>query len=154
MTIPGSILALFAAFALVGCATTQEVTLAKSAPTKPIVTIAQVPKADNSEDMDAHLAAALLKEGMTLEARLPAGTRKSARVDAIVSYSDVWRWDVAMYLKSLSIQIHDAQSGLLLASGEWKESALHGFRDAGEVVRNLVHEVFAKLNAATPGGNP
>lgn len=139
-----------ASLLLFGCATTKDVMLAKASPAHQVRTVAQTPQDDNSSDMNTNLLSALSKEGLTVKAPLPAGTRKSAEVDAIVSYSDVWRWDLVMYLKSVSIRLFDAQSGDLLVSGNWSDSTLHGFRDSKEVVQNLVSEMFDKLRNATP----
>ena len=135
---------LFCAF-MTGCATSQNVTLAQVAPSKPITTAALVPQDGNSPVMDTHLQAALMTQGVTPKAALPASTRKSAEVDAIVTYTDVWRWDVIMYLKSITINVSDAVSGNLLAMGRWDNSAFHGFQDARQVTSELVAEMFAKL---------
>lgn len=132
---------------LTGCATSQEVLVAKQAP-DPVVSVAQVPDEGNSPEMDAHLRSALVKEGYTVRASLPAGTRKSDEADAIVSYVDVWRWDIAMYLQSITIRMFDAKSGDLLATGTWKDSAFHAFRDAEAVVGQLVAEMTTKVRSA------
>lgn len=132
-----------------GCSTTQEITLAKAEPTKKISKVIQVLEADNSAQMNVNLEAALQKQGFAIKAPLPAGMRKSVDADALISYVDVWRWDVVMYLRSLSVKLYDAQSGDLLVSGEWKDSPMHGFRDAKVVMDGLVTEVFTKLKAAT-----
>jgi hypothetical protein len=134
---------------LVGCSTTQEVTLAKLAPSKKIVSVAQAADADNSTQMNGSLEAALQKEGLSLKAPLALGTRKSADVDALVSYVDYWRWDLAMYMKNLTVNLYDAETGDLLVSGRWNDSTLHGFRDAKVIMQGLVSEMLAKLKAAT-----
>jgi hypothetical protein len=138
------------AFASAGCSTSQEVTLAKSDFSKTLKTAAQVPDADNSAQMNGYLESALQKEGLSLKALLPAGTRKADDVDALVSYVDVWRWDLAMYMQSLTVRVHDASNGDLLATGRWRDSPLHGFRNAKVVMEGLVAEVFAKLRGTTP----
>lgn len=132
-----------------GCSTTQRVVLAKADSTKVVQTVAQVRAADNSADMDANLQSALQKESLSIKATLPAGTRKSSEVDALVSYTDVWRWDLVMYLKSLSISMYDAETGDLLVTGQWSDSALHAFRDSKLVMQNLLDEMFGKLRSAT-----
>ena len=147
-------LALTAALALTltflsGCSTTQETVLAKANPGKKVATIAQVPEADNSAQMNSNLEAALQKEGLSLKAPLAAGTRKSPDVDAIISYVDVWRWDLVMYLKSFTVRLYDAESGDLLVTGQWSDSQLHAFRDAKLAMQSVVSEMFAKLRAAT-----
>lgn len=133
---------------MTGCATSQNVTLAQAATAKPITTAALVPQDGNSAVMDTHLQSALMAQGVTPKTALPAATRKSAEVDAIVTYTDVWRWDVIMYLKSITINVSDAASGNLLAMGRWDNSAFHGFQDAKQVTSELVTEMFAKLKAS------
>ena len=135
---------LFCTF-MTGCATSQNVTLTQSSPFKPITTAALVPQDGNSSVMDTNLQAALMTQGVTPKTALPATTRKSAEVDAIVTYTDVWRWDVIMYLKSITINVSDAASGNLLAMGRWDNSAFHGFQDAKQITSDLVTEMFAKL---------
>ncbi|MBL0420737.1 hypothetical protein JI739_10310 [Ramlibacter sp. AW1] len=143
-----ALLALLAlASALGGCATRQDVMLAK-APTARIATVAQAPDEGNSPEMDGHLSAALLNQGLQIKAALAAGTRQSPQVDAVVSYVDVWRWDVVMYLQSLSVRVFDARTGDLLASGQWRDSALHGYRDARQVMDQLVAETWSRLRPA------
>ena len=142
--------AIAAALLLSACATHQDVLLAKSLP-PPIVSLAQVPGDGNSEAMDGALRNALVQNGFAVAAPLPAGTRQSNDVDGIVSYVDVWRWDIVMYLQSVAIKIFDARSGDLLIAGDWRNSAFHGFQDEDRVVSELVAEMTAKLRAATPG---
>ena len=134
---------------MTGCATSQNVTLAQDSPSKPIKTAALVPQDGNSAVMDTNLQAALMAQGVTPKSALPVSTRKSADVDAIVTYTDVWRWDVVMYLKSITINVSDAASGNLLAMGRWDNSAFHGFQDAKQVTGDLMAEMFAKLKTST-----
>ena len=133
---------------MTGCATSQNVTMAQGLPSKPITTAALVPQDGNSPVMDTNLQAALVAQGVTPKIALPASTRKSAEVDAIVTYTDVWRWDLIMYLKSITINVSDAASGNLLAMGRWDNSAFHGFQDAEQVTSDLVAEMFAKLKSS------
>ncbi len=133
---------------MTGCATSQNVTMAQGLPSKPITTAALVPQDGNSPVMDTNLQSALVAQGVTPKIALPASTRKSAEVDAIVTYTDVWRWDLIMYLKSITINVSDAASGNLLAMGRWDNSAFHGFQDAEQVTSDLVAEMFAKLKSS------
>lgn len=130
---------------LAGCATSQEVSLAKSEPVTSIKTVAQAPDAGNSPEMDSALTAALQLQGLTVKPAVRAGARKSPDVDAVVSYIDNWRWDLAMYLQRINIRMYDARSGDLLVSGEWKDAPMHGFRDPQVVVQGLVAEMMARL---------
>lgn len=148
MRIAGLHCLLLAAVLASGCSTSQQVRLAKMSPHPPITTVAQAPQDGNSAAMDKYLADALRDEGVSVRAPLAAGARSSADVDAVVSYVDVWRWDMAMYMKSLSVQMYDARTGDLLVTGDWSDSAMHGFRDAKEAVRCVVAEMMAALRGA------
>ena len=134
---------------LSGCSTTQDILLAKSSPTKAVQTIARSPGDSDAADMNKNVDDAFAAQGIEVRAVLPPQMRKSADVDAIYVYSDQWRWDLVMYLRALSINIFDAESGDLLVTGNWHDSTLHGFRDAREVSHNLVADMIAKLRAAT-----
>ena len=130
-----------------GCATSQNVTLAQVTGTRPLVTVAMVPSEGNSADMDTAVRTALVNQGLTPKAPLPAGTRKSSDVDVIVSYVDQWRWDLVMYLRWVSIEMYDSESGNLLANARWENSAFHGFQDYKTVVKGLIDEMMTKVKA-------
>jgi hypothetical protein len=138
-----------ALFTLSGCSTTQEILLAKSNSTRVIQTIARSPGDSVAEDMNKNIEDAFTAQGIEVKAALPPETRKAPDVDAIFIYSDQWRWDLVMYLRALTINIFDAESGDLLISGSWHDSTLHGFRDPREVSHNLVADMISKLKAAT-----
>lgn len=138
--------------ALVGCSTTQQVVMAKYSQTKHIESIARSPGEGNSPEMDANLDAALLADGLTVKTTVLPETRKSPGVDAVISYVDTWRWDVVMYLQQISINLYDANTGDLIMTGEWHNSALHGFQDAKLIVRQVVTDMMTKLDAAANSG--
>ncbi|GAB3545254.1 hypothetical protein GCM10027343_21410 [Noviherbaspirillum agri] len=130
---------------LTGCATSRTVTVGQLAPQKKITTAALVPQEGNSAEMDAHVRQQIMAYGITPKASLPSGTRQSNDVDVIVGYSDVWRWDVVMYLKTLTINLFDGPSGNLLVTGRWDNSAFHGFQNPQDVTKELLDDMFAKL---------
>ena len=130
-----------------GCATSQNVKLAQLGAGRPIATAALAPSEGNSADMDAAVKAALANQGLTAKAPLPAGTRKSADVDMIVSYTDQWRWDLAMYLRWVTIEMYDSDTGNLLATARWENSAFHGFQDYKTVVKGLIDEMMVQIKA-------
>ena len=130
-----------------GCATSQNVNLAQVSGGRPVSTVAMVPSEGNSADMDAAVKDALVNQGLTAKAPLPAGTRKSADVDMIVSYTDQWRWDLAMYLRWVNIEMYDAETGNLLATARWENSAFHGFQDYKTVVKGLVDDMMVKIKS-------
>jgi hypothetical protein len=131
---------------LTGCATSRSVTVGQLAPQKKIATAALVPQEGNSPEMDTHVRQQIMAQGITPKAPLVSGTRKSNDVDVIVAYSDVWRWDVVMYLKSLTINLFDGPSGNLLVTGRWDNSAFHGFQNPADVTKELLDDMFAKLS--------
>lgn len=131
--------------ALTGCATRQEVLVAKASHSGPISTVAIAKAEGNSTEMTSHVEHALIKEGLSLKSELPMDTRVAADVDAIVSYVDVWRWDIVMYLQKLHVKVFDAKTGDLLVTGQWSDSPLHGFRNAKLTTQELIAEVFEKL---------
>ncbi|MDH5833406.1 hypothetical protein [Luteimonas kalidii] len=141
--------AILAALLLSACATHQDVLLAKSVP-PPIVTVAAVASDGNSPEMDASVRNALIQNGFSVQAPLPAGTRTSDQVDALVTYVDVWRWDIVMYLQSVAIKLFDARTGDLLVTGDWKNSAFHGYQDEDSIVRGLITDMATRLKTATP----
>ena len=130
-----------------GCATSQNVSLGQIGVTKRISTVALVPSDGNSADMDTAIRSAFLAHGIAPKPSLPAGTRRSADVDIVVDYTDQWRWDVAMYLRWVAINVYDAETGSLLVNARWDNSAFHGFQDYRTVVKGLVDEMVAKLGA-------
>jgi len=93
----------------------------------------------NSEDVDAHVQRELMAHGITVKA---GPELADPGTDIIVRYNDNWRWDMTMYLSSLDIQIYDANSGTLMGSGSWKNSALHGYHSAEKVTRKVMEEIF------------
>lgn len=133
---------------LSGCSTTQNVTMGKTTITKQIRTVSQVAAEGNSSEMNMHLENVLAQEGLSVKSALPTGTNRSKDVDVLVTYVDVWRWDLVMYLKNLNVRIHDAETGDLLAIGQWSDSPLHGFRNAKVVMEELVGEMMKKVRGA------
>ena len=130
-----------------GCATSQNVSLAQVSGTNSLATVALVPSAGNSPDMDSAIKSAFMGQGLTPKAALPAGTRKSNDVDVIVDYVDQWRWDLVMYLRWVTINMYDAETGNLLANARWDNSAFHGFQDYKVVVKGLVDDMVAKVKS-------
>lgn len=143
-----TILALLISTFLVGCSTTQDVVLVKPSAAKAISSVTQMPEKGNSPEMDANLRLAIEKEGIQFLGIGAQNAQTSANSNAVISYVDVWKWDLMMYLNSISIRLFDGSSGDLLVTGEWRDSDLHGFRDAKLVVENVVHEMLQKIRSA------
>lgn len=140
-----TIITLFSIFT--GCATSQNVIIGQVTPPNKITTAALVPQDGNSPEMDSYIEQNLKPYGITLKDPLPAGTRQANDVDLIVSYSDTWRWDLVMYLQSITINYYDGPSGNLLVTGSWQNSGLHGFYKPQDVINALLKEIHAKMSA-------
>jgi hypothetical protein len=62
-------------------------------------------------------------------------------VDAFVTYEDRWNWDMTMFMSKLDIQVRDASTQSVLASGQSTRSSLK--REPPEaMVREVLVEVF------------
>lgn len=131
-----------------GCATSRDVNLGAVSSLKEIKTAALTPQSGNSEAMDAHVKQQLAQYNITVLPDLPAGSFVSESVDAIVTYSDSWRWDLKMYLFSITIELYDAKTGVLMVRGQWRNSAFHGFQDPKDVIKELMDDMYSKLPQA------
>ncbi len=145
MRINDAIVILSLVVVLSGCGTTRHVTLGQLGPQPRIATAAFIPQEGNSPEMDSYMQQQLLSYGITLKSPLPAGTRLSQEVDVIVAYSDVWSWDLLMYLNSLTINLFHGPTGNLLVTGRWDNSVFHGFQNPRHVIKELFDDIFSKL---------
>jgi hypothetical protein len=145
MRINNAIVILALVVFLSGCATTRHVTFGQLGPQPKIKTAALIPQEGNSPEMDSYMQQQLLSYGITLKRPLPAGTRQSQDVDAIVAYSDVWSWDVLMYLNSLTITLFHGPTGNIIVTGRWDNSVFHGFQNPRDVIKELLDDIFSKL---------
>lgn len=68
----------------------------------------------------------------------------------LVTYSDRWQWDMSMYMVSLELQLRDAQTEAVLASGKSLRTSLVR-REPLWHVRSVLKEIFAKCS---PGEDP
>jgi hypothetical protein len=106
-------------------------------------TVYVVVHGENSGDMDANLQREFMRHGLSVSVGsgdvMPAGTQLVAR------YADNWRWDMAMYLRSLDVMVYDAKSNVLLASGSWKNSTMHGFYGSEKVVAKVVDQTLTQI---------
>ncbi|NTV69770.1 MAG: hypothetical protein HGA71_06450 [Azonexaceae bacterium] len=129
-----------------GCGGTQTVTRTNAPVPEQIKSAAFSPLAGNSPEVDGYISDALLMQGVETNPAVAAGIRKNADSDAVLTYTDVWRWDMAMYLQSITISLYDAKTGQLLVSGRWRDSFLHAFHRGESITKELLAEMFGKLN--------
>lgn len=130
---------------LLGCSSASKNIAVSKQLTTPISSAAQVAQAGNSSEMDSYLNEALVKSGLKVKAPMAEGTRKSEEVDVLVSYSDAWSWDLVTYLRSLSVRIVEANSGELIAAGNWVNSRPHGFYSPREVVQMMISDTLESV---------
>lgn len=131
---------------LAGCGGSYNVTRTAAKAPEQIRTISFSSQDGNSPEVTGYVSEALTGQGVVIKPVSTAKAFKSAEVDAIVSYSDVWRWDLMMYLKSISINLYNASTGELLATGRWGDSLLHGYHRGESVTKELINEMFSKLD--------
>jgi hypothetical protein len=62
-------------------------------------------------------------------------------IDAVVTYVDRWMWDFTMYMLELTIDIRDAKSQALLASGNSLHSSLTR-KSPAEMVSEVVNSIY------------
>jgi hypothetical protein len=129
---------------LSGCSTTQNVTAGPQVKNSPMTTACFTAHGGRSADMDAAIQRNLENHGVSVSLA-PA----CDRTDINVTYTDSWRWDIVMYLRSMDIRFYKAPSGGLVASGHWKNSMLRSFPNADGVVQGLIDEMFKQAGEPT-----
>lgn len=139
----GVLIALVAS-SLAGCATTSGVVVNPAIAKARYQSAYVVVHGDRSSDMDALLQRELLRRGLSITVGSETGATGDAQL--IVGYADDWKWDLAMYLRSFDVMVFDGHSKVLLATGSWKNSSLHGFHSADKVVAQVVDQTFSRLS--------
>lgn len=101
----------------------------------------------NSPAMDSIVIAELRLRGFKDVRLAPPGTRTLEASDLVVEYIDVWRWDLVMYLESISVRLYDPTTGNLVAVAKWaqKDQMFHSYPKPEEVVREVFTDLFAKV---------
>ena len=63
------------------------------------------------------------------------------RVDAIVTYQDRWMWDITMYMIKLDVQLHDGESGAVIARAQSMRPSLQR-KSPEAMVQEVLGEMF------------
>jgi hypothetical protein len=63
------------------------------------------------------------------------------RVDAIVTYQDRWMWDITMYMIKLDVQLHDGESGAVIARAQSMRPSLQR-KSPEAMVQEVLGEIF------------
>jgi hypothetical protein len=146
--------AVIATIVLSGCATTRDVIPHGSIPAGTYRTAALVPQEGNSPEVDGYIMDALAGHGIAMLMPKSPGTTKAEDVDLLVSYLDVWRWDLTTYLKSLRIDLFDARTGTLLVSGNWKNSFAHGLQRGKDEAKELLDDMIPRIRGGAKKNGP
>ena len=105
--------------------------------------------------MDANLEREFLRHGFVVSVGPDGGAAPGAQL--IVRYTDDWKWDLKMYLRSLDVMVFDAKTNDLIATGSWRNSVVHGFYNSQKVVAKVVDDIVSKINvpklASSPSSN-
>ena len=67
--------------------------------------------------------------------------RPPDRVDAVVTYQDRWMWDITMYMIKLDVQVHDGESGAIIARAQSMRPSLQRKSPEG-MVQEVLGEIF------------
>ncbi len=131
---------------LSGCSGAYTVRQANGEAPEKIRSVAFSPQDGNSEEVTGYITDALLSQGVTVAPPVPQGVRKANGPDAVISYLDVWRWDLSTYMKSINISLYSARTGELLVNGRWEDSEMHGFQRGAAITQALIEQMFERLS--------
>ncbi len=102
-----------------------------------------VKHANSSRDIDLYLRNSFAKRGYPstsgAQAEMPSGTQ------FYVTYVDRWYWDLAMYLLSLDVTMHDAKSGSVINSSRYKNGFFHTYPSPEKKSDELVARLLGKM---------
>ena len=98
---------------------------------------------NSSRDIDAYLRNGFAKRGYLAT----SGPKAEMPADAqfYVTYVDRWTWDMAMYLVSLDVTMHDAKSGTVVNSSRYKNGFLHTFPSPSGKSDELVARLLGQM---------
>ena len=125
------------------CAETRSASVSQPAAIKSARSAYVVKHQESSREIETYLKDALAKKGVRAQAGPMSG--KPAGTDLQVTFVDRWQWDMAMYLRTLDVSVVD-KSGREVATGTYRNSALHGFPDARKTSEELINLIYAKAN--------
>jgi uncharacterized iron-regulated membrane protein len=125
-----------------GCGTSINVVASPNANLGAVHTAYLVVHEAPPSDMDLKVEMALKAQSVEV---VKGKADSSGGSDLLVKYDDKWNWDMAMYLRALEMQFFDGRTGEVLATSQWTDGALHGYRDSGRAAAELVAETFKKL---------
>lgn len=93
-------------------------------------------------DDDYKLGEAIVSELQLMGYRATTGSAESSpgKVDAVITYTDKWMWDITMYMISLDVQLREPRSEATLAVAKTTRSSL-----VRKSQQEMVRETLTKL---------
>ena len=91
-------------------------------------------------DIAQYICEALTQHGVKTSAGYEENRPKD--VDFYATYASHKQWDMKMYLDTLSIQFLDGSSGQLIATGQFRNSALHTYPDVRKTTFDVVQSMY------------
>ncbi len=149
---PQRLLALVAlGLMLAGCVNQEGATLTPGADLRRLRSFHVVKFQPDNRGIERLIADDLRRRGLSATSGEEAA--RPPEVDALVTYSDRWAWDITMYMLSLDITLRDARTGFPLAVGRSLHTSLtrqSPTEMVGEVIGNILR---AGAVAPATGGN-
>jgi hypothetical protein len=94
--------------------------------------------ADDDYKVGEGIAAQL--QSMGYRASVGSSQRSPGSVDAVITYTDKWFWDITMYMLSLDVQVREPGSDMVLASATTVRSSL-----VRKSQKEMIRETMEKL---------
>jgi hypothetical protein len=137
-----SLLIVFAAIFLGGCATSQlnaDVSPGTNLGELKTIYVVHLPKDERGIDR-------LIADRLNVMGKQATSGEKAAipaDVDAVVTYQDKWMWDITMYMIELNIQLRHPKTDMSFASGHSLRTSLVR-KSPPEMVQEVLTEIFNK----------
>ena len=126
------------ALQLSACATLES-TKAPDANLKALKSFYVVQETGDDHGIDKLIATRLT--GMGYSATCGEAPQPASRVDAIVTYQDRWMWDITMYMIKIDVQLHDGESGAVVAKAQSMRPSLQR-KSPESMVQEVLGEIF------------
>jgi len=137
-TLKKIVVLMFVAGLFAGCANRATATLDPSADLSGIETIHVLRHAKDKNNVNELIADKLRTKGYIVT----TSEEKRTDVDAVVTYTDKWMWDITMYLLELTINFRDPKNDYPLASGNSYHTSLTR-KSPPEMVDEVIENILS-----------
>jgi hypothetical protein len=124
---------------LLSACATLESAKAPDANIKALKSFYVVQEAGDDHAIDKLIAGRLT--GLGFNASYGEAPQPASRVDAIVTYQDRWMWDITMYMLKLDVQLHDGESGAVIAKAQSMRPSLQR-KSPDAMVQEVLGEIL------------